>query len=69
MLDACYLKNRYLFYCRFAALDGSVYAPNSRLAGDCDPVPDVVGELVSFTLQLMGRPIVFRESVMTVRVL
>src|SRR5271165_1276752 len=68
MLHACHFKNRFLFYGRFTALDGSVDAPHRRLAGDCDFVADMVGELVSFTLELMGRPIVFGEPVMTVSV-
>jgi len=69
MLHACYLKNL-LFLCgRFAALDGGVYGPYRSLASDLDLVPDMALELISFTLELMARPIVFGKSVMAVGVL
>ena len=68
MLYARYLKNLLFFYRGRGTLDGSTYCPGCRLSGDRDFLAHMLGELVGLALQLMGRPIVFGESVMAVAV-
>src|ERR1019366_4798976 len=68
MLQARYLKNRYLVRGRGSALHGSAVALRSLRSGDLDLVADMGLELVGITGELMFFTAAIREHVMVPRV-